>query len=131
MPKINTNQSKRVAFLMRSSVSVLTGSYVKKTIDNQPVITAQPEPQPRAEIEHEITKIDKLRDRREYLKEYYLANKQHIIDSIKTTDKKNYNTRHVRELNNGIILWENVRASTREKYQLEYNEKLKKYVSNM
>ena len=130
MPKINTNQAKRVAFLMRSSVSVLTGSYVKKTIDSQQV-TAQPEPQPRAEIEHEITKTDKLRDRREYLKAYYEANKEKIIDSIKVNDKAKYFLRHVRELNNGIKLWEKVRNITREKYKLEYNDKLKKYVSNM
>ena len=129
LPKINTNTAKRVAFLMRSSVSVLTGSYLKKSDDNQ-TIKAQPEPI-HAEIEEEIKKTDKLRDRKEYLKTYYLNNKEKIIDSIKANDRTKYNVRHVRELNNGVILWENVRASTREKYKLEYNDKLKKYVSNM
>jgi hypothetical protein len=129
LPKLNKNQITRIAFLMRSSVSMLGTNYLKKSNDNQP-ITTQPEPI-RAEIEEEIKKTDKLRDRRAYLKAYYEANKEKIIDSIKTTDKKNYNARHVRELNNGVILWENVRASTREKYKLEYNDKLKKYVSNM
>ena len=129
LPKINTNTAKRVAFLMRSSLSVLTGSYLKKSDDLQ-TITTQPEPI-HAEIEEEKEKTDKLRDRRAYLKAYYEANKQHIIDSIKTTDKKNYNTRHVRELNNGVILWKNVRASTRDKYKLSYDENKKIYVSNL
>jgi hypothetical protein len=130
MPKINTNQAKRLAFLMRSSVSILTGSYVKKSIDNQPVITAQPEP--RAEVETEIKNIpSKLRDRKAYLKTYYEANKIKIVDSIKENDKAKYNLRHVRELNNGVILWQNVRKSTREKYKIEYDEKNNKYVSNM
>jgi hypothetical protein len=74
MPKINTNQAKHVAFLMRSSVSVLTGSYLKKSNDSQQV-TAQPEPI-RAEIEEEKEKTDKLRDGRAYLKTYYENNKK-------------------------------------------------------
>jgi uncharacterized protein YnzC (UPF0291/DUF896 family) len=128
MPKINTNQAKRVAFLMRSSVSVLTGSYVKKTIDNQTVITAQPEP--RAEVEQEIKETKKQpRDRREYLKNYYEQNKQKIIDSIKTTDKIGYPKRFIRELNDGVISWDKVRASTRLKYKLKFENN--KYVSEL
>ena len=128
MPKINTNQAKRLAFLMRSSVSVLTGSYVKKTIDNQPVVI-QPEPI-RADIEQEIKNTpSKLRDRREYLKQYYETNKERIIDSIKITDKRSQNKRFVRELNNGVILWANVRVSTRLKYKLKFENN--KYVSEL
>jgi hypothetical protein len=130
MPKINTNQAKRLAFLMRSSVSVLTGSYVKKSNNSQPVITAQPEP--RTEVEAEIKNTpSKLRDRKAYLKTYYEQNKEKIIDSIKANDKAKYNLRHVRELNNGVILWQNVRASTRKKYKLEYDEKNNKYISKL
>jgi hypothetical protein len=129
LPKINTNQARHVAFLMRSSLTMLNSSYLKKSNDNQTIIS-QSEPI-RAEIEEEITKVDKLRDRKAYLKVYYELNKVKIIDSIKANDRTKYNVRHVRELNNGVILWENVRASTREKYKLEYNDKLKKYVSNM
>jgi hypothetical protein len=129
LPKINTNAAKRVAFLMRSSLSVLSGSYLKKSDDNQ-TITAQPEPI-HAEIEEEIKKTDKLRDRRAYLKEYYEKNKEKIIDSIKSNDKKTYNNRFVRELNEGVITWEKVRASTRAKYKLSYDENKKIYVSNL
>ena len=129
LPKINTNAAKRVAFLMRSSVSVLTGSYLKKSDDNQ-TITAQPEPI-RAEIEEEKEKTDKLRDRRQYLRSYYLANKKKIIDSIKVNDKAKYNNRFVRELNEGVITWDKVRKSTREKYQLEYDINTNKYISKL
>lgn len=129
LPKINTNAAKRVAFLMRSSVSVLTGSYLKKSDDNQTLI-AQPEPI-RAEIEEEKEKTDKLRDRRAYLKAYYEANKEKIIDSIKVTDKVGYVKRFLRELNDGVITWDKVRKSTRDKYKLSYDENKKIYVSNL
>ena len=129
LPKINTNAAKRVAFLMRSSVSVLTGSYVKKNNDLQ-TITAQPEPI-HAEIEEEIKKTDKLRDRKEYLKTYYLNNKEKIIDSIKKTDKAGYGTRFLRELNEGVIDWAKVRKSTREKYKLSYDANKKIYISDL
>jgi hypothetical protein len=127
MPKINTNQAKRVAFLMRSSVSILTGSYVKKSIDNQSVVI---QPEPRAEVEQEIKNIpSKLRDRREYLKNYYEQNKQKIIDSIKVRDKLGYGRRFIRELNEGVISWDKVRASTRLKYKLKFVNN--KYVSEL
>jgi hypothetical protein len=129
MPKINTNQAKRLAFLMRSSVSVLTGSYVKKSIDNQTVVI---QPEPRAEVEIEIKNTpSKLRDRKAYLKAYYEQNKQKIIDSIKVTDKRSQNKRFVRELTEGVILWKNIRASTKEKYKLKFDEKTNKYTSDL
>ena len=53
------------------------------------------------------------------------------IDSIKENDKKNYNNRFVRELNEGVITWDKVRKSTREKYKLEFDEKNNKYVSKL
>jgi hypothetical protein len=129
LPKINNNQAKHVAFLMRSSVSVLTGSYVKKTIDSQQVTTQPETTQPRAEIEEEKEKTDKLRDRRAYLKAYYEANKEKIIDSIKVTDKAGYVKRFIRELENGIILWDKVRKSTKIKYKLKFENN--KYSSDL
>ena len=128
LPKINKNQIKRIAFLMRSSVSMLTTNYLKK---NNEVQTTTRQPEPRVDVEIEIIKPEKLRDRRQYLKAYYEANKKKIIDSIKENDKKNYNNRFVRELNEGIITWDKIRKSTRDKYKLEYDDKLKKYVSKM
>jgi hypothetical protein len=130
LPKLNKNQITRIAFLMRSSVSMLSTNYLKKTIDNQSVITTQPE-QIRADVEQEIKETKKPRDRREYLKNYYEQNKERIIESIKENDKKKYNNRFVRELNDGVILWRNTRASTREKYKLEYDEENNKYISKL
>jgi hypothetical protein len=130
MPKINTNQAKRLVFLMRSSVSVLTGSYVKKSNDLQP-ITAQAQPEPRADTEQEIKETKRPRDRREYLKAYYELNKEKLIESIKATDKKNYHTRFIRELNEGVIAWEKVRSSTRLKYKLSYDVNKKIYISDL
>ena len=72
-----------------------------------------------------------MRDRRAYLKAYYEANKEKIIDSIKANDKKSYNNRFVRELNEGVITWDKVRKSTRDKYKLSYDENKKIYVSNL
>jgi hypothetical protein len=52
----------------------LTGSYVKKTIDNQLVVI---QPEPRVEVEAEIKNTpSKLRDRKAYLKTYYEQNKK-------------------------------------------------------
>jgi hypothetical protein len=129
LPKLNKNQITRIAFLMRSSVSILSTNYLKKSNDSQP-ITIQTEP--RAEVETDIKNSpSKLRDRRAYLKTYYEANKEKIIDSIKENDKKNYHTRFIRDLENGVILWQNVRKSTREKYKLEFDEKNNKYISKL
>jgi hypothetical protein len=109
---------------------MLSTNYLKKSNDSQP-ITTQPE-QIRAEVETEIKETKKQpRDRREYLKNYYEQNKEKIIDSIKENDKKKYNNRFVRELNDGVILWQNVRASTREKYKLKFDEKTNKYISDL
>lgn len=128
LPKINKNQIKRIAFLMRSSVSMLTTNYLKK---NNEVQTTTQHPEPRDDVETENIKPEKLRDRKAYLKSYYEANKKKIIDSIKENDKKNYNNRFVRELNEGVILWKNIRASTKAKYKLEFDEKNNKYVSKI
>ena len=128
LPKLNKNQITRIAFLMRSSVSMLGTNYLKKSNDNQPITT---QTEPRAELEQEIKETKKPRDRRAYLKSYYEANKEKIIDSIKATDKANYNNRFVRELNEGIITWEKVRNSTRQKYKLEFDEKNNKYISKL
>ena len=39
--------------------------------------------------------------------------------------------RYIRELRDGVIDWENVRQSTREKYKLKYDEKLNKFISEI
>jgi hypothetical protein len=57
------------------------------------------------------------------------GNKVQIIDSIKATYNKGYNKIFERELNDGIILWINVRASTRLKYKLKFENN--KYVSEI
>jgi hypothetical protein len=129
LPKLNKNQITRIAFLMRSSVSMLSTNYLKKNNDSRP-ITTQPE-QIRADVEQEKKETKKPRDRREYLKNYYEQNKEKIIDFIKENDKKKYNNRFVRELNDGVITWDKVRKSTREKYKLEFDEKNNKYISKL
>ncbi len=128
LPKLNKNQITRIAFLMRYSVSILSTNYLKKNNDSQPITTAQHEP--RAEVEAEIKNTpSKLRDRKAYLKTYYEQNKKKIIESIKKNDKKNYHTRFIRDLENGVILWANVRKSTREKYKLKFENN--KYISEL
>jgi hypothetical protein len=83
-----------------------------------------PQPEPRADVEAEIQNTQsKLRDRRAYLTAYYENYKEKIIDSIKENDKKNNHTRFIRDLENGVILWTNVRAKKKEKYKLSYDEK--------
>ena len=114
---------------MRSSISVLTGSCLKKSDDVQTIIK-DPEPV-HADIEEEIKETDQLRNRKACLKAYYKPNKTHIIDSIKANDKAKYHLRYIRELNEGVILWKNVRASTREKYKLEFDNKTNKYISKL
>ena len=49
--KLNKLQLERIAFLMRSSVSMLGTNYLKKSNDNQPITT---QTEPRAEVEQEI-----------------------------------------------------------------------------
>ena len=49
----------------------------------------------------------------------------------KENDKNKYWVRYIRELRDGVIDWENVRQSTREKYKLKYDEKLNKFISEI
>jgi hypothetical protein len=83
------------------------------------------------DVEQEKKETKKPRDRRAYLKPYYQANKEKIIDSIKTSDKANYDNRFVRELNEGVITWDKVRKSTSEKYKIEFDGKNYKYISKL
>jgi hypothetical protein len=65
-----------------------------------------------------IEKIQEPRDRKQFLKNYYKNNEEKIIDQIKNNENdENYYIRLVREINNGLIDFKTVRASTIEKYK--------------
>ncbi len=60
-------------------------------------------------------KIKTPRNRTDYFKNYYEDNKEKILNSNKENDKNKYWMLYIRELRDGVIDWENVRQSTREK----------------
>lgn len=47
---------------------------------------------------------------------------------VKANDKKKYNNRFVRELNNGAMELKKLRPSTIDKYKIEYDDKTKKHI---
>jgi hypothetical protein len=70
------------------------------------------------------------RDRKEYLNNYYEKNKEKIKEQVKNNEKeKTYKIRLLREINNGLINISTVRKSTLEKYNIKFDEKSNKYIS--
>jgi hypothetical protein len=73
----------------------------------------------------------KHENKKEYLREYYNKNRTEInkLNTINSKDK--YYNRLVRELNNNVIKFENMRASTVEKWGIKYNKDKKLYYSTL
>ena len=70
------------------------------------------------------------RDRKQYLNDYYEKNKQKMKEQIKNNEKeKTYKIRLLREINNGLINISTVRKSTLQKYNIKFDEKTNKYIS--
>jgi hypothetical protein len=131
LPKLNTNQLNRLAFLMRTSFNMLSTNYLKKNEEEEETNIIN------KNIE-KITKTDNNqqptqrapRDRKQYLTEYYEKNKQKMKEQIKNNEKdKTYKIRLLREINNGLIHIKTVRASTLAKYNIKFDEKTHKYLS--
>ena len=61
------------------------------------------------------------------MREYYNINREQINKLNTENSKDKYYNRLVRELNNNIIKFENMRAATVEKWGIKYN-KDKKYI---
>ena len=105
VPKLNKNQLQRVAFLMRSSVSMLMSNYLKKDSNNNVLLNDFEEAEPEQEQEtkniintttNNKEKIKTPRNRTQYFKNYYEGNKEKILNANKENDKKTYNLRYVR-----------------------------------
>ena len=140
--KVNKNQVDRIAFIMRSSPHMLYTNYFK-AVDDTPVKispTTPPPPTPNKPIKiiQQVTPtpIKKLSDaerqerekgRANYLHEYYFNKKDVLLKKAKENDKANYGTRYIRELNNNLIQFKNIRSSTIEKYGIKFNDKTNLY----
>ena len=68
---------------------------------------------------------------KKYLREYYKQHKEEINKINTENSKNNYYNRIVRELNNNVIKFENMRAATVEKWGIKYNKDKKLYYSTL
>ena len=101
----------------------------KKEDNNKQKLTQQAPPEVKNKIETK-QKPNVPRDRKEYLNNYYEKNKQKMKEQIKNNEKeKTYKIRLLREINNGLINITSVRKSTLEKYNIKFDEKSNKYIS--
>ncbi len=115
---------------MRTSFNMLSTNYLKKNEEETETNIIN-------KNDNKITKADNTqqqptrpRDRKEYLNDYYEKNKQKIKEQVKNNEKeKTYKIRLLREINNGLINISTVRKSTLEKYNIKFDEKTNKYIS--
>ena len=56
-----------------------------------------------------------------------IIKKDVLLKKAKENDKANYGTRYIRELNNNLIQFKNIRSSTIEKYGIKFNDKTNLY----
>ena len=101
---------------------------IKKEVEQQLKIKDE---QPKNKILTDEQQKIKHETKKEYLREYYKQHKEEI-NKINTENSKNkYYNRIVRELNNNVIKFENMRAVTVEKWGIKYDSKNKKYYSTL
>ena len=101
---------------------------IKKEVEQQLIIKDE---QPKNKILTDEQQKIKHETKKEYLREYYKQHKEEI-NKINTENSKNkYYNRIVRELNNNVIKFENMRAVTVEKWGIKYDSKNKKYYSTL
>ena len=132
LPHLLKYQINRVSFLMRTSFNMLSTNYLKKNEEDEITNIIN-------NNNVQITKTDTTqqqptqqvpRDRKQYLNDYYERNKQKIKEQVKNNEKdKTYKVRLLREINNGLINISTVRKSTLEKYNIKFDEKSNKYIS--
>ena len=125
---------------MRTSSKMLYNNYVKK-LNNEESEEEQDDKQttPKATSTPKTNNIkltneekEKYKESRlEYYKTYYENNKVKLKQKNAANDKQKYYLRYVRELNQNKIDWNDVKDTTKEKYKLFYDEKLKKYSSKL
>ena len=136
IPKLNANQVQRIAFLMRTSASMLYKNYLKK--DEIKEEESQPQQQQkitRNEPKKEIIKLTPKQkeeydnNRAEYQKKYYEKRKEELLERAKLNDKEKYYLRFVRELNQNKKDFETMKPATIEKYKIKYDDKTKQYIS--
>ena len=117
---------------MRTSFNMLSTNYLKKNEEEEETNIIN-------NNDNNTTKTDNMqqqptqqapRDRKQYLNDYYEKNKQKMKEQIKNNQKeKTYKIRLLREINNGLINISTVRKSTLEKYNIKFDEKTNKYIS--
>ena len=142
LDKVNKNQLDRIAFIMRTSTQMLYNNYFK-AVDNTPTKLSNERPTtppPLIKIIKLVTPtpaiIKKLTDderknkqqaRAQYLHDYYNSKKDVLLTKARANDKKNYDSRYCRDLNNNVIQLKNIRPSTIEKYKIKFNDKTNLY----
>ena len=143
LDKVNKNQLDRIAFIMRTSTQMLYNNYFK-AVDNTPIKLSNERPPtpppPLIKIIKLVTPtpaiIKKLTDderknkqqaRAQYLHDYYNNKKDVLLTKARANDKKNYDSRMCRELNQGKLLFKTIRPSTIEKYKIKFNDKTNLY----
>jgi len=116
---------------------ILTEINKNYVIDEKPLIKVVEQPLIK---QVEKTKNKKLSDeeqkikhenKKEYLREYYSKNRNEINKINTENSKDKYYIRLVRELNNNVIKFENMRAATVEKWGIKYNKDKKLYYSTL
>ena len=145
LPKCNSNQIQRISWLMRTSSKMLYNNYVKKSNDESKSESESEDSEEEATTQAKATSTPKTNNikltneerekykesRLEYYKTYYEHNKEKLKQKNAANDKQKYYLRYVRELNQNKIDWCDVKDTTKEKYKLFYDEKLKKYSSKL
>ena len=132
LPKLNKNQINRVAFLMRTSFNMLSTNYLKKNEEEEEtnIINKNDNKTTKTDNKQQHPTQQVPRDRKEYLNNYYEKNKEKIKEQIKNNEKeKTYKIRLLREINNGLINIKTDRKSKLEKYNIKFDEKTNKYIS--
>jgi hypothetical protein len=113
---------------MRTSFNMLSTNYLKKNVEEETNIINKNQ-NLKTDNKQEPTQ-QAPRDRKQYLNDYYEKNKEKIKEQIKNNEKeKTYKIRLLREINNGLINIKTVRKSTLEKYNIKFDEKNNKYIS--
>jgi hypothetical protein len=98
---------------------------IKKEVEQQLKIKDE---QPKNKILTDEQQRIKHETKKEYLREYYKQHKEEI-NKINTENSKNkYYNRLVRELNNNVIKFENMRDVTIEKWGIKYDSKKKNII---
>jgi len=117
---------------MRTSFNMLSTNYLKENDENEEtnIINKNDKKKTKEDNKQQQPTQQAPRDRKQHLNDYYEKNKEKIKEQVKNNEKeKTYKIRLLREINNGSINISTVRKSTLEKYNIKFDEKSNKYIS--